>query len=343
LQLLLQQSPPVVHAAPLAPQQRPVVAPGESQWPEQHSLSAVQCRDGNTVLVMQHLPFAHVCPEQQRVLWSHAPPGCEHSHWPLVQRPLQHWDGLVHVLTAVPQQVPPRQVAPYAQPPVVVLHVPPSAMRHRDNVSQTMPSQHSCVDVLQVPPLVLTQQRPPLHVRPSQQKSPVLQALLRSVQQVAVEKSQLPPAQQPDSLPLVEQAPWFGTQAPQICALQTSGSQHVAVLQLVPSPPQHFPPTHDREQQSAASVQIAPLLSQMDLRQWPSVQSGAALQHSSFVVQVPPCATQPQAPPRQAPLQQSDVAAQASPKLPQAHTPPVQLPRQQSAVAAHVTLGPRQV
>lgn len=42
LQLLLQQSPPVVHAVPLAPQQRPVVAPGVSQWPEQHSLSAVQ-------------------------------------------------------------------------------------------------------------------------------------------------------------------------------------------------------------------------------------------------------------------------------------------------------------
>jgi hypothetical protein len=60
LQLLLQQSPPVVQAAPLAPQQRPVVAPGASQWPEQQSLSAVQCKDGNTVLVMQHLPFVQV-------------------------------------------------------------------------------------------------------------------------------------------------------------------------------------------------------------------------------------------------------------------------------------------
>jgi hypothetical protein len=293
------------------------------------------------VLVMQHLPFVQVWPEQQEAVWSHAPPGCEHSQIPLVQRPLQHCEALVQAVGTAPQQVPPMQVAPYAQPPVVVVHVPPSAMRHRESVSQTMPAQHSCVDVLQVPPLVATQQRPPLQVRPSQQKSPVVQALFRSVQQVAVEKSQLPPAQQPDSLPFVEQAPRFATQAPQTWALQTSGSQHVAVLQLVPSPPQHFPATHDREQQSAASVQIAPLLSQMDLRQWPSVQSGAALQHSSFVVQVPPCATQPQALPRQAPLQQSDVAAHASPKLPQAQTPPVQLPRQQSAVAVHVTLGPR--
>jgi hypothetical protein len=182
---------------------------------------------------------------------------------------------------------------------------------------------HSCVDVLQVPPLVLTQQRPPLQVRPSQQKSPVLQAWLRSVQQVALEKSQLPPAQQPELLPFVEQAPRLGTQAPQTWALQTSGSQHSgAVLQLVPSPPQHFPATHDREQQSAASVQVMALLPQMDLRQWPSVQSGAALQHSSLVVQAPPSATQPQAPVRQVPVQQSDAAAQASPKLPQAQMPP---------------------
>jgi hypothetical protein len=60
LQLLLQQSPPVVHAAPFAPQQRPVVAPGVSQWPEQHSPSALQCTAGSAVLVMQHLPLAQV-------------------------------------------------------------------------------------------------------------------------------------------------------------------------------------------------------------------------------------------------------------------------------------------
>jgi hypothetical protein len=146
---------------------------------------------------------------------------------------------------------------------VVALHVPPRAMRHRDSVSQTRPAQHSCVDVLHEPPLVLTQQRPPLQVRPSQQKSPALQVWLRSVQQVAVAKSQLAFPQQPELLPFVEQACRFGMQAPQVWALQTSGVQHSArVLQLVPSPPQHLPATHEREQQSAASTQVAPLLRQ---------------------------------------------------------------------------------
>lgn len=99
------------HVAPLAPQQRPVVAPGVSQWPEQHSLSAVQWTVGNTVLVMQHFPAVQVWPEQQYAVVSHRPPARTHSHCPFVQKPLQHWAALVQDVWP-PQQTLPRQVPP---------------------------------------------------------------------------------------------------------------------------------------------------------------------------------------------------------------------------------------
>jgi len=111
LQLLLQQSLPVVHVAPFTPQQRPVLAPGVSQCPTQQSPSALQWTVEAAAVLMQHLPFVQVSPEQQyAVVWSQAAPAWLHSHWPFVQRPLQHWAVLVHAAMAPPQQVPPRQV-----------------------------------------------------------------------------------------------------------------------------------------------------------------------------------------------------------------------------------------
>jgi hypothetical protein len=68
LQLPLQHSVPEVHASPRAPQQRPVVAPGVSQWPEQHSLSAVQCRVDAAAVLMQQRPLVQVSPEQQNAV-----------------------------------------------------------------------------------------------------------------------------------------------------------------------------------------------------------------------------------------------------------------------------------
>ena len=110
MQLLLQQSLPVVHAAPFSPQQRPVVVPGVSQCPTQQSPSALQWTVDDAAVLMQHLPFVQVSPEQQKAVWSQAAPAWLHSHCPLVQTPLQHWAVLVHAATALPQQVPPRQV-----------------------------------------------------------------------------------------------------------------------------------------------------------------------------------------------------------------------------------------
>jgi hypothetical protein len=65
LQLPLQHSEPEMQANPRWPQQRPVVAPGVSQCPEQHSASAVQCRVDDAAVLMQHLPAVQVWPEQQ--------------------------------------------------------------------------------------------------------------------------------------------------------------------------------------------------------------------------------------------------------------------------------------
>jgi len=80
LQLLLQQSLPVVQAAPFAPQQRPVVAPGVSQCPTQQSLSAAQWMVEDAAVLMQHLPFVQVSPEQQNAVWSQTAPAWLHSH-----------------------------------------------------------------------------------------------------------------------------------------------------------------------------------------------------------------------------------------------------------------------
>jgi hypothetical protein len=181
-----------------------------------------------------------------------------------VQKPLQHWAGLVQAVWP-PQHVPPRQVPPYWQPPVVALHAPPSGMRHRESVSQVSPVQQSCADVVQVPPLVFWQQRPPLQVRPSQQRSPAAQACARSVQQVAVAVSQRALPQHPELLLEVEQACRFGMQAPHVDTLHARGLQQLAVdEQLVPSAPQHVPPTQAPAQQSAPSAQVTPLLPQGD-------------------------------------------------------------------------------
>jgi hypothetical protein len=104
--MLLQQSAFVEQASPRAALQRLVVAPGVPQCPEQHSLSAVQCRVEAGSVLMQHVPAVQVWPPQQDAVWLQALPACPHSHRPLVHKPLQHSDALVHALGALPQQAP---------------------------------------------------------------------------------------------------------------------------------------------------------------------------------------------------------------------------------------------
>jgi hypothetical protein len=133
-------------------------------------------------------------------------------------------------------------------------------MRQRESVSQTRPVQQSCADVEQVPPLLFWQQRPPVQVRPSQQRSPALQVCARRVQQVAVAVSHRALPQHPELLLDTEQACRFGMQAPHVCTLHASGLQQSPVLeQLLPSEPQHLPPTQAPAQQSAPSAQVTPL------------------------------------------------------------------------------------
>jgi len=214
-------------------------------------------------------------------------------------------------------------------------------MRHLESASQTSPAQQSCADE-QEPPLTFWQQRPPLQVKPSQQKSPALHACACSVQHVAVALSQREFPQQPELVTDAVQACRFAMHAPHVCTLQASGLQQSPPLeQVFPSAPQHLPPTQVCEQQSAPSAQVIPLPPQVVRWQWPSVQL-VPVQHSSFVVQAPPSGRQPQAPLTQVPVQQSVAVAQAPPASAQAQTLPVQLPRQQSAEAVQETRGPRQ-
>jgi len=214
-------------------------------------------------------------------------------------------------------------------------------MRHFPSVSQTSPAQQSCADE-QEPPLTFWQQRPPLQVKPSQQRSPALHACACSVQQVAVALSQREFPQQPELVTDAVQAWRFAMQAPHVCTLQASGLQQSPLLeQVLPSAPQHLPPTQACEQQSAPAAQVMPVPPQVARWQWPSVQI-VPVQHSSFVAQAPPSGRQPQAPLTQVPVQQSVGAVHAPPASAQAQTPPVQVPRQQSAVAAQETRGPRQ-
>jgi len=219
--------------------------------------------------------------------------------------------------------------------------VPASGIRHLESVSQTKPAQQSCA-VEQEPPLTFWQQRPPLQVRPSQQKSPALHACACSVQHVPVAPSQRELPQQPELVTDAVQACRFAMHAPQVCTLQASGLQQSPLLeQVFPSAPQHLPPTQACEQQSAPSAQVIPLPPQVARRQWPSVQI-VPVQHSSFVAQAPPSGRQPQAPLTQVPVQQSVAVVHAPPASAQAQTPPVQLPRQQSVEAVQETRGPRQ-
>lgn len=134
-------------------------------------------------------------------------------------------------------------------------------MRQRESWSQASPAQQSCADVEQLPPLVFWQQRPPVQLRPSQQRSPALQACARSVQQVAVALSQRALPQHPELLLDTAQAWRFGMQAPHVDTLHASGLQQSPLLeQLLPSEPQHRPPTQAPAQQSAPSAQVTPLL-----------------------------------------------------------------------------------
>jgi len=214
-------------------------------------------------------------------------------------------------------------------------------MRHFPSASQTSPAQQSCA-LEQEPPLTFWQQRPPLQDRPSQQRSPVLHGCARCVQQVAVALSQREFPQQPELLADAVQACRFGMHAPHVCTLQASGLQQSPLLkQVLPSAPQHRPPTQAREQQSPPSAQVIPLPPQVARWQWPSVQT-VPLQHSSLLVQVPPRGRQVQPPLTQVPVQQSVAVVHVPPRSAQAQAPPVQAPRQQSAVAVQETRGPRQ-
>ena len=76
-------------------------------------------------------------------------------------------------------------------------------------------------------------------------------------------KSQRALPQQPGLMTDGMQACRFGMQAPQVWTLQVSGLQQlVADEQLLPSDPQHMPPTQAPPQQSAPSAQVTPLLPQ---------------------------------------------------------------------------------
>jgi hypothetical protein len=220
--------------------------------------------------------------------------------------------------------------------------VPPSAIRHRDSVSQISPLQQSWAVVVHVPPLTAWQQRPPLQARPSQQRSPAAHGCARCVQQVALALSQRALPQQPELLADTEQAWRFAMHAPQVDTLHASGLQQSPPLeQLLPSLPQHLPPTHACEQQSPPSAQVMPLPPQVARWQCPSLHT-VPEQHSSLLAQAPPSGRQPQAPLTQVPVQQSAAAVHVPPGSPQAQTPPVQVPRQQSPVAVQETRGPRQ-
>jgi hypothetical protein len=84
------------------------------------------------------------------------------------------------------------------------------------------------------------------------------------VQHVLVATSQRAFPQQPELVAEV-QACRLGMQAPQVDTLHVSGLQQFAAdEQLLPSEPQHMPPTQAPPQQSAPSAQVAPLLPQGD-------------------------------------------------------------------------------